>query len=388
MFKQMIQFPQQEDLEPIAGGIMGLHDHISPTNRQLALLSVCRNMRRFGVTAAKTREGRSLLGDKVGSSMILGLSHYYKADGTKKLICGAGDVWKVYNEGTNKWEDLKSGLTGGNPYNAVTFNNLHIITNGVDNVQRYDGTSITDLGGNPPKGRYISSAYQRVAITGISDNPHWIRFSDIANPEEWIDGDSATIPVNDKDGDKITWAQLYKANWIIWKRNSFFELHGPELGQTTEDWSITSVAAVGTPNGRTIVDVNGMLYWLSDSDNARGVVRWSGGRPVIVSEPVENIIKSINYAAIKTACAVTSGEGEYILAIPTGDSEYPNTIIVYNVMDNSWWIWDGWQPTIFLPYRIGDTSTLLMGDNDGRVYAYGGSRDERPDEELPEPEGD
>ena len=388
MFKQMIRFPQQEDMEPVAGGIMGLHDNVSPTQRRLAHLSRSINMRRFGVTAAKTREGRSLLGDKVGNSMILGLSHYYKADGTKKLICGAGDVWKVYNEGTNKWGDLKSGLTGGNPYNAVTFNNLHIMTNGIDDVQKYDGSVIANLGGSPPKGKHISSAYQRVAITGVDGSPHLLYLCDIADPEEWTNGDAAAIPVNDKDGDEIKWTRLYKANWVIWKRYSLHELHGPEQGQTADEWSVVSVAGIGTPNGRTVIDVNGYLYWLSDSDNAKGIVRWGGGMPVLISEPVEEVMRSINYAAINTACAASSGEGEYILAVPTGENQHPNIIIIYNAVDNSWWIWDGWQPTIFLPYRIGDTSTLLMGDNDGRVYAYGGSRDERPDDELPEPEGD
>lgn len=378
MLKQPMRLPQQEEIEPMAGGIMGLHDHISPTNRQLALLSVCKNMRRFGVSAAKTREGRAILGNAVGTSRILGLSHFYKSDGTKKLISGAGTVWKVYDAVSEEWDTLKTELTTGLSYNAVTFNDLHIMTNGTDNVQKYDGSSIADLSGSPPKGKYISAAYQRVAITGVSGSSHLVYFSDIANPEEWSEGDSAAIPINDKDGDEIKWAGLYKANWVIWKRYSMHELHGPELGQTTDNWSVVSIASIGTPNGRTIADVNGLLYWLSDSDNSKGIVRWGGGRPQLISEPIEDIIRTINYSAINTACAVSSGEGEYMLAVPTGKNSYPDTIIVYNVVDNSWWIWDGWNPTVFLPFRLGDTSSLLMGDNDGYVYSFGGAIDEEP----------
>ena len=379
MFKQHLRFPQQEKLEPMAGGIAGLHDNISPTNRQLAYLSVCKNMRRHGVSAAKTREGRATLGtNAVGASRVLGLSHFYKSDGTKKLLSASGTIWKVYNTVSEEWDSLKTGLTTGLPYNAVTFNDLHVMTNGADNVQKYDGSSIADLGGSPPKGKYISAAYQRVAIAGVSGSPHLVYFSDIADPEEWSAGDSAAIPINDKDGDENRWTMLYKSNWVIWKRYSIHELHGPELGQTTDDWSVVSVAAIGTPNGRTVADVNGLLYWLSDSDNAKGIVRWGGGRPVLISEPIEDIIASINYGAIGTACAASSGEGEYLLAVPTGTSQYPDTIIVYNVIDNSWWVWDGWNPTAFLQYRVGDTSTLLMGDNDGYVYAFGGDIDEEP----------
>ena len=376
MFKKPLQFPQQEEAELMAGGIGGLHDNISPTNRPLNLLSVCRNMRRFGVSAAQTRGGRGIIGDQVEVTRILGLSGYYTAS-LKKLIAQSGTILKVYNDVTEVWDSLKTGMTAA-PYEGVTFNDLHIITNGTDNVQKYDGAAVSDLGGTPPKGKYITSAYQRVFISGVSGSPHLLYASDIANAEEWSTGDSAAVPVNDKDGDEIEWVTLYKSNLCIWKRYALFELHGPELGQTTDNWSIVPIAKIGTPNGRTIADVNGLLYWLSDSENSKGIVRWGGGRPVLISEPIESIIDSINYGAIGTAFGVSSGEGEYLLAVPTGDSTYPDTVIVYNVADNSWWVWDGWNPTAFLPYRIGDTSTLLMGDEDGYVYAFGGAIDEEP----------
>jgi hypothetical protein len=378
MFKKPLRFPQQEEAEPMAGGIGGLHDNISPTNRPLNLLSVCRNMRRFGVTGAQTRPGRAILGDQVGSTRILGMSAYYTSS-LEKLIVQAGTNLKVYNTQSKKWDTLKSDMKDA-PFQAATFNDLHIITNGTDDVQKYNGSTISVLGGSPPKGKYITTAYQRVFLSGVSGSPHLLYVSDIALADVWSGGDSGAIPVNDKDGDEIKWAMIYKSNMVIWKRYGIFELHGPELGYTTDDWSVAPIAAIGTPNGRTIADVNGYLYWLSDSENSKGIVRWGGGRPVLISEPVDNIIASINYSAIATACAVSSGDGEYLLAVPTGTSQYPDTIIVYNANDNSWWVWDGWNPTAFLPFRlVGDTSSLLMGDNDGYVYVMGGQLDEEPE---------
>lgn len=373
MFKKPLRFPQQEEAELMARGIGGLHDNISPTNRPLNLLSVCRNMRRFGVTGAQTRPGRAILGDQVGSTRILGMSAYYTSS-LEKLIVQAGTNLKVYNTQSKKWDTLKSDMNA-EPFQAATFNDLHIITNGNDDVQQYNGSTISVLGGSPPKGKYITTAYQRVFISGVSGSPHLLYVSDIALADVWNGGDSGAIPVNDKDGDEIKWAMIYKSNMVIWKRYGIFELHGPELGYTTDDWSVATIAAIGTPNGRTIADVNGYLYWLSDSENSKGIVRWGGGRPVLISEPVDNIIASINYSAIAVACAASSGDGEYLLAVPTGNSEYPDTIIVYNANDNSWWVWDGWNPTMFLQYRLGDTATLLIGDNDGCVYTFGGDVD-------------
>ena len=379
MFKKPLQFPQQEESEPMAGGIGGLHDNISPTNRPLNLLSVCRNMRRFGVSAAQTRGGRGIIGDQVGVTRILGLSGYYTAS-LKKLIAQSGTVLKVYNPGTDVWDTMQDSVGGyaatAANFEAVTFNDLFIFTNGTDNVQKFNGTITAALGGTPPKGEYIASAYQRVFISGVSGSPHLLYASDVANEEEWTVGDSAAVPVNDKDGDEIKWTVLYKSNLCIWKRYGLFELHGPEIRQTTDNWSVFPIAMIGTPNGRTIADVNGLLYWLSDSENSKGIVRWGSGRPVLISEPVDDIINSINYGAIGTACAASNGEGEYLLAVPTGASTYPDTIIVYNANDNSWWVWEDWNPTAFLSYRMGDTSTLLMGDNSGYVYSHSGTIDE------------
>ena len=107
MFKKPLRFPQQEEAEPMAGGIGGLHDNISPTNRPLNLLSVCRNMRRFGVTGAQTRPGRAILGDQVGSTRILGMSAYYTSS-LEKLIVQAGTNLKVYNTQSKNGTHLKA----------------------------------------------------------------------------------------------------------------------------------------------------------------------------------------------------------------------------------------------------------------------------------------
>lgn len=367
MYKSQVNLPQQRNVEQVTNGISGLHDSISPTSRRLGQLSVSKNMKRFGVTGAETRSDRIKLGGIIGAN-ILGLAGLYKSDGTKKIVSGSGTAWKVYNTSTGVWDNLKTGLTANKQFNAITFNDLLIMTNGVDVVQKYNGSTVSNLAGTPPIGKYIATAHKRVLMAGIKDNPHWLRVSDVAAPEVWNAEDSATIPINDKDGDETKWVGLYKTNIVVWKRYSMYEIHGPEMGRLTVDWRVFPIVNVGTVNGRTIASVNGVLYWLSDSGNSKGIVRWAGGRPDLISEPVENIIRSINYAHIDKACGATDGEGNYILAIPTGDSVSPNTILVFNTNDNSWWVWEDWSPTCFLSYRLEDNELLLMGDYDGYVY--------------------
>ena len=95
MFKKPLQFPQQEEAEQMAGGIIGLALPFSPVTRPLGFLSHSKNLIRAEKTAAETRAGRILIGNQVGATQALGLASFYPSAGTKKLISGSGTVWKV-----------------------------------------------------------------------------------------------------------------------------------------------------------------------------------------------------------------------------------------------------------------------------------------------------
>jgi hypothetical protein len=370
--KKPLNLPKQSSIERMAGGIIGVHDNISPTTRPLGALSVCRNLIRYGETAAMTRPGREKIGLSLGSGPVLGVAGYFKSDGTKRLIAGVGNKWKAYHEG--QWSDIYTP-TAGKPFEAVMFGDMLILTNGTDKVQKYEGESSTsDLDGSPPKSPFIATAYRRVFLVTL---PHLLVFSDVGNAEVWDPeelNDAGQLPINDKDGDEIKWVQLYKTNMVIWKRNSLHELHGPELAYLSPRWKVYNIAKLGTPNGRTVAEVNGVLYWLSDTDGNTGIVRWDGGVPRLISSPVNNVMEAINWSYISEACA-TAWNGYYILSVPTGDSTEANQQIFYNTVDQSFWLGDGWLPTKFTVYRPTGQEEVVMGDQDGSVYKIGGTKD-------------
>ena len=369
--KENIQMPQQSDHEVIAGGIKGIAAPLSPVARDIGLLSAGKNLARHERTAAATRPGRAAVGEQVGTSTVLGLATWYKYDGTKRLISGSGTVWRAYN-GT-LWSDIKTGLTTGKRFEAANYDDLLIITNGEDDVQKYNGTEVTALGGSPPKSPFVLVAYRRLFLIEM---PHLLRCSDVADIEEWTEPDSAAIPINAKDGDKVTWLQQYKTNIYIWKRHGLFELHGPELGHVTKNWRILAVDKVGTPNGRTVQEVDGTLFWLSDSKNARGIVGWTGGRPEVISDGIADFIDTINWDYISTAAAGTDGNGNYLLSVPLGTAQTPTSTIVFNTRDGSWWLWEGWTPVAYSQHRLSSNKeSYLMGDNNGTVYSIGGADD-------------
>ncbi len=371
--KENIQLPEQSGHEVLTGGILGLADPFSPVSRPLGYLSSVKNLIRADKTGAETRPGRAQIGDKVGNSRILGLAALYTQAGAKKLVTGSGAAWMVYDSTSKKWESLKTGLTNDTKFEGACIDDLLILTNGKEEVQKYNG-SISNLGGSPPKSPFIAVGYRRVFLVNL---PHQLAACDPANPEEWSGEDSATISINAKDGDEITWIQFYGTNLYIWKRHSLHELHGPELGYVSANWRNFKVANVGTPNGRTIAGVGGALFWLSDSPNSKGIVAWTGGgSPQLISDPIKGIIDRINWDYISTAAAGTDGNGNYLLSVPLDTATTPTHTIVYCTIDGSWWLWDGWVPTVYGSYRLStDKETYLFGDNTGYVYSIGGDDD-------------
>ena len=374
MFKKPLQFPQQEEAEQMAGGIIGLALPFSPVTRPLGFLSHSKNLIRAEKTAAETRAGRILIGNQVGATQALGLASFYPSAGTKKLISGSGTVWKVYNPATLVWDNLKTGLTANKRFEAVTFDDKIIITNGTDVVQTWDGTAaIAALAGSPPVSPFIATGYRRVFLVTL---PHQVHACDPADPTNWATLDSSTHSINAKDGDTITQIRFHRTNLYIWKRHSLHELHGPELGQVTKNWRNFKVADIGTPNGRTIVDIGGVLFWLSDSINAKGIVAFTSGKPELISDGIKGIIDRINWDAISTASAGTDGNGNYLLSVPLDSATTPTSTIVYCTTDGSWWLWDGWVPTVYGSYRLSaDKDSYILGDNTGYVYSIGGTTD-------------
>jgi hypothetical protein len=372
--KENIQLPEQSGHEVLTGGILGLADPFSPVSRPLGYLSSVKNLIRADKTGAETRPGRAQVGDKVGSTRILGLATLYTQSGAKKLVAGSGTGWKVYNPTPKTWDSIKAGLTADTKFEGACIDDLLILTNGKEGVQKYDGSDVADLGGSPPKSPFIAVGYRRVFLV---DLPHQLAACNPGDPTEWTGEDSATISINAKDGDTITWIQFYGTNLYIWKRHSLHELHGPELGYVSANWRNFKVANVGTPNGRTIAGVGGALFWLSDSPNNKGIVAWTGGgSPQLISDPIKGIIDRINWDNVSTAAAGTDGEGNYLLSVPLDSATTPTHTIVYCTLDGSWWLWEGWVPTVYGSYRLStDKETYLFGDNTGYVYSIGGDDD-------------
>lgn len=371
-----MQMPQASLRMMSADTIKGLYTDLSPAARQFSYLSSMRNLWRDGKTAAQTRPGRTVIGSVLGSPT--GLAPLYKEDGTEYLIAGAGS--NLYQSTGGAWTSIYAGM-GSNLWGSAVFNDELIVCDPTNKPVRCFGTGALPLEGNPPQARYACSAYKSLFLAGVPGEQHMLYASHPGDAKRWpatVDvnlipnaGDSTAIPVNDKDGDRITWLQVFRSNLVIWKRHSIHELYGPEVGQVSDNWRVMQAGNRGTPTGRTVVEINSSLYWLSDD----GIVQWGGGKIELISDPIRQIINRINWGSVGFIAAGHSGRGHYILSLPLDGAGLPNTTVVYDTNDGTWWVWDGWSPCAFAPFRIAGQEILCHTDGWGGVYQMTGTTD-------------
>lgn len=411
MFKDLVQFPQPNKHIMAAGGIKGMHDTLSPSARPLGVLANAVNLRRWGPTGAATRLGRvqyaSTMPDPTPTPsdppLITGMTSYYFGEsGTASLIVGYYD--KLYYSTAVSTDIVFNPMpgTGGEhsfypnaQWTSAIFDNptlpaatradeVLIITNGKEAVWKWNGrtTIVEAVGGNPPHAKYVCVAHGRVFLAHITETidglalPSGIYVSALGALEIWPDSatsaDDATYEdnVNGNDGDHITWIQLYQNNVVIWKKHTVWEWQG--VGENPPDnWRLTGIGGPGCVNGRTIIQIDGVLYWLS----YEGVVRWSGGKIEVISNPTINAtMTNIDWAeAESSAFATYDNEGNYILTVPSATGLASTSMtIVFCTKDASWWMWTGWSPEAYVRHRAAGAGEDVYMASGRQAYKMGG----------------
>jgi hypothetical protein len=89
----------------------------------------------------------------------------------------------------------------------------------------------------------------------------------------------------------------------------------------------------------SIQQFGGDLLFLAQ-DGVRSVLQSAEGKKLgaglAISDPIRDVIETINWQYAKDTCASTVWRGQYMLAVPTGANQTPNKLLVYNPFNQSW----------------------------------------------------
>ena len=145
-------------------------------------------------------------------------------------------------------------------------------------------------------------------------------------------------------------------------------------------WSTETVnRRIGCVAHRSIQQVGNDVFFLSE-DGVRTLGRTLSDQEIGVSspisEPIDDIIKRINWAYIDTASSVYHAN-RYLLSVPVDSATTPNYVLVWNQLTKSWsGYWTGWNATAFAKTEFSGTSKVVFGNATGGTHEWLGWQSE------------
>ena len=148
------------------------------------------------------------------------------------------------------------------------------------------------------------------------------------------------------------------------------------------DWALTIINEdVEFNSPRSVVNVgNDQIFLAKDGVRVLSRTAFDKIQSGLISQPIQDIIRSINQDAIDKACAWFVNN-RYILAIPTGSNTENDTVLIWDslaaniagTLQSGWTVIPSgvWTPAVFAEMEFSDGNIdLVMGDNRALSLVY------------------
>lgn len=297
----------------------------------------------------------------IGADPIHSLYPYFKKDGSKILLAGAGT--SLYKFNGTAFVAIKTGLSGDR-FEFETYKDACYICNGVNSLMKYDGTTVSDLA-TAPKFKYIKLHRNRLFGLGNPADPSVLYFSEPTLPDNWPALNFTEVYTN--DGDFGTGLAVFLDQLYAFKERS---INPVDIQGDPTNWQVRKlVSNRGAVSQRSIAHVGGLLFFLSRS----GVIAFDGIRAEPVkNENIQTTLSTLNQAKLNLACGIEFNN-MYWLAVPDGSSLYNNKVILYDYINNNYnGTYAGINASCFATFNPNGIDKLYFGDGvNGLVHQYG-----------------
>lgn len=195
-----------------------------------------------------------------------------------------------------------------------------------------------------------------------------VYFTEVGEPEQ-IEPEYF-FDVRTNDGDFGTAIKAFGSENLIFKENSFHAI----TGSSPRNLSINEKSdEYGAINNRCVVTFEGRCWFL---DRESGVIEYTGGRPKVVSEPMEPTFKALNITAARNHAQMlyVKPRNQVWIAMPINGSATNNVIVVYDIEAKAWTKFEGLYPSYMNVILSGlSAPTVAFGTYSGMVHYIGAS---------------
>lgn len=230
-----------------------------------------------------------------------------------------------------------------------------VVVNGIDAPRKYDGSTLSLLGGSPPHASYVAAHKNRLWMARGSR----LYFSDLLNIESWPVLNF--IDIAPQDGDTITGLLPYGDYLVITKQRSTWLL----TGEGINTFAVRRIHADrGAYAPRSLCIVNQMLCFISDD----GIYFSDFTQPVLISERIRQTWNKLNKRRLNLAASCFAEHKLYV-AVPDSGSQRNNLVIVYDTIRQAFaGIFTGWNVACWCDFReAGEIHTYFGCSDTGQV---------------------
>ena len=281
----------------------------------------------------------------------------------------------VYAEATASGQvyTIRKLYTGGNTDLTVKdiITDLYVFTNGIDNIQKWDGDTshlASDLGGSPPKAKFLCG-YKDQLILGYTieagtDCPQRLRWSAVGNPESYPSENFMDLV---EGADWLSGLAILGNYLVVFKERSIYLLY--YVGGYWQFKQEMVVGGIGNIAPFSLGNLGDEILFLGPD----GVYAFNGrNADNITDDNIKDIIDNLNPTAkFYSYGLIVEEKHQYWLAVPYGESETNDKLLVYDYFLGSW-SWHDIPAGVFGYYNLEGDLTIgelegTIGDLQGRI---------------------
>lgn len=282
----------------------------------------------------RKRSGTNELGDGF-SERVMGLAELESGINSYLVRVGTTKV-ELYNKSTDAWSSIAHAVLTGTEEDEVNFAfpvisavRTMVFTNGIDAIRKTSGSTTANLGGSPPKCKFLLDFGGYLILAYVIDGNDYfarVQWSDSGDPETWNSGNAGSQELLE-DSLPITGINVFGDFVSVHKESAIW------LGQlvsSSDTFRFTRrECGAGTIANKSIQNLpSGEQIFL-----ARDGIRIFNGvtSQLIESQVIDDLRETMNPQHVYKSCSILVKDlDEYWVGIPVGDQTEPETVYKYN----------------------------------------------------------
>lgn len=328
------------------------------------------------------RTGYSLIGNDTGENKPnLGLHSHETTSGKQILKINDNALGTASNlfywNGTGNWVKVVAPtFTPGLTYSMVTAYGKTYITNGVDTVKSWDGTTLANVA-SIPICKYLYFFHDFLWAIREPTQRSRANFSNQGAPETFTGGDF--VDIDPENADAINGVNTLRDEMIIGKQFSMYGFQGWTDDVFGYSQFFARLKTMGVISHETMVNTGNDLLFLSFTGgiaHVHSLVRTDFSDTVygtIVTDPIEGTMQGLSEGNLGVSSGIFDGRKVWYF-VPSGSQTYNDLCFVYDTKTKGFSRHTGIYSARSVVSTVSGTTRMYFADSrNSKVYLMDGS---------------